>query len=105
MAKIGQIRESYLVNINSTKVNHINVSSTFFFFLFYFILADSMLLFQVQLVGFERQTTYSQLEKFLHFAIWPASVLSLLYYLYRKIVSSSEAEERKNDRRMNKKRR
>ena len=56
------------------------------------------------MVTLERQTLYSQLEKFLFFAIWPAGVLALLYYLYRKI-SSSEAEERKYDRRSNKKKR
>jgi len=70
----------------------------------YFSLADSTLLFQVHLAALERPSAFQRVEKFMHFAIYPAGVLLFLYYLYKKIIDLDE-QERKADKRMNKKKR
>ena len=68
--------------------------------------ADSTLMFQVHLLKLDRPSMMIEVEKFLHFAIWPIGILSILYYLYRKINAASVKEqERRPDKRTGKKKR
>ena len=69
-------------------------------------IAEATLIFQVQLLSIERASMMDQVDKFLQFAIWPIGVLSLLYYLYRKLNAAlMKEQERKPDKKLGKKKR
>ena len=58
------------------------------------VLANSVLIFTVHLVGLQKKSVMSKIRGLSVFAVWPLCILSLLYYLYRKTKNTPEGERR-----------
>lgn len=71
------------------------------------ILADSTLLFQVQLINLERLSLFNRIHPILQFAVWPLGLFAVVWYMYNKINTAIQKEERerKPDRKSSRKKR